>query len=1065
MKKLYLFFAMVMGFAVSNGQGTNCNNAVTVISKPICIYQSYQTPANSNVMWFSFIAESTNVNISVVTTKFGINAPHIHQLALGGGICSNIVVIAEDELPFEDDADKLSIDLNASGLIVGQTYFIRVKRQATDTCDKASCRANNSSDPTAFNLCIENVNVIIPLDFGIEKPAISHAYHQNRGQLIDANGNPRPDIKLYTNSANPAVYLSDTSVSYVFTKIYDDSISPDTFHRVDMTLEGANTNTRVFKTEQIPGVINYYLAHVPKGITRNKGFSRAVTNDVYPNIDMQFYSNSEGVKYYFVVRPGGNADDIIMKFDGATSVNVTTDSSKLEIITSIGTLDFEAGHAYQINPGNQIIPMPWQAKFIKTSTNKVKLDIRNYPHNMPLYIQIDRGHVAPSNAVTSPEWCTFFGGTERDFAHDIIVDDEGNIYIVGETNSLPSGLNPFPIAGQSIFQPTPGGGYDAFVAMFNAQYERIWATYFGGNNDDFGYSIAHSNTGTGKVYFTGVSSSISSTLPTFPLSGSSNSFIQNRSSENVFITRLSDDFGVREWHTFFGGAYGRAYKIKADNSGNIYVVGRMGFPYPISSCVSPPSDRFPICDPGGGAYVQFTPGGGDFFYFDGFIAKFNSSTELVWSTLLGGLGDWDVINSIAIDENNNLIYVVGSTNSKLIYPSPSCGTPPTNGSFPLCDGVGGYYQDKVNADNDFSPFTGGDAFIARFSTSGVMDWSSFFGGFGDDYGTDIGVNSIGQVYITGWTNTYNYTTQVCAPPIDGTSSDEAFPNCESSITDYKQFFANGGGATGSNEYFDAFIAKFEFPQPHLLWTTFIGGNRAEKSELINSVITVGPRLAIDSDDNIHLTGNTRSGSYVGDTKIPLSNNSNYYYQDINADENYNSNNSVIDGFITSFNPDNQLILGTLFGGKDNDMSEGIFAYLDKIYLTGGSNSTSVFPLSNPTNLPNPYFQGYSTVTSSKSDAFIAQIRKPFPVSSEKIEKQKVSFIVFPNPSGDGYFNIEAPYFLPSKAKITIYNSIGEQILITKNSRQLDLSHFPNGIYFINMVVENKTYSSKIIIQK
>jgi len=318
MKNITLFISLFFCYSFLKAQQT-CATAVNLTPSSTCNYTSHTTTGTE--YWLKFVASSPTVNISLITVKFGINATHIHNLALYSGNCSASVLVADDELPFVADAKELAIDLDASGLIIGQTYYLKASRLATHTsCDKSGCTNNGSADPTVFDVCVQDINVIIPKDFGLEAPAISHTYTTNRGQLIDVNGNQRPEIKLYTINTNPQVYIAEDKVSFVFSKVDTIASTPDTLHRVDMALVGGNP-TKVFKTEQTTDITNYFLAHIPNGVVNNKSYSRAVCNEVYTNIDMQYYSNQDGIKYYFIVKPGGDPDDIVMKFDGANSIN------------------------------------------------------------------------------------------------------------------------------------------------------------------------------------------------------------------------------------------------------------------------------------------------------------------------------------------------------------------------------------------------------------------------------------------------------------------------------------------------------------------------------------------------------------------------------------------------------------------------------------------------------------------------------------------------------------------------------------------------------------------------
>ncbi|OHB74594.1 MAG: hypothetical protein A2W17_04750 [Planctomycetes bacterium RBG_16_41_13] len=622
---------------------------------------------------------------------FGVNAPHIHNLALYGGTCSNLTPIADDELPFVNKADTLAIDLDASGLTVGTTYYIRALRTTSvigPQCPKVNCTTNGSTTPSTFNLCVENVNVIIPKDFGLELPAMSHAYYQNRGQLVDVNGNPRPDIKLYTANSSPAVYIANDFVSYVYASIDTIATTVDTLHRVDMTLVGANP-TRTFKTEKVPDVLNYYLAHIPKGVTGNKGFSRAVQNDVYPNIDMQFYSNNTGIKFYFIVKPGGNADNIVLNFAGANSVNVTA-SGGLDVVTSLGTLNFDPAHAYQINPAGQIVPMPWQAEFIQLSSTQVKFDIRNYPANMPLFIQVDRGHVYCNtySSMDNLRWSTFYGAPYHDQINCSATNAAGELFVAGYDES-----NVFPVTGG---QSNTWGDRTATILKFLATGVRTSATYYGGSSNDEALGITVSGNGVTVVGYTG-----SSDFP--PPTNTGVQYAQTYvGGVDGFIIRLTSTGLV--WSTLYGLSGLEKFNDVKVIGGNTIIVGM--------------ADSSEVMQGQLGAYNQNTTFGQQ---YGGIILKFNSQDSLIWSTFLGG-------EATALTANAANFYVTGVVKDN---------------NLPNRNILGGYRDSTLNGNSD--------AFFAKFTMTDDLTWCTYYGGSSDETGQGIAVDSKGNMYATGFT--------------------------------------------------------------------------------------------------------------------------------------------------------------------------------------------------------------------------------------------------------------------------------------------------------------------------
>jgi hypothetical protein len=726
MKKLILFISIFTSLATLKAQQT-CSTAATITPATTCNYTTHTTTGTE--YWLKFVASSPTVNISLVTVKFGINATHIHNLSLYSGNCSSPVLVADDELPFVTDAKELAIDLNASGLIVGQTYYLKASRLATHTnCDKAGCTNNGSTDPTAFDVCVEDIEVIIPKDFGLELPQSSHAYETNRGQLVDINGNLTPEIKLYNNRTTPAVYIANDFVSYVFSK-RDTINNQDTLQRIDATLVGGNTGTRIFKTEEISGKTNHYYPHIPNGVTGNKSYSRAVCNNVYPLIDMQYYSNKEGLKYYFIIKPGGDVDNIVMKFDGANAINVTP-SGGLEIITQIGILDFEPPHAYRVNPAGNVVPMPWQAKFeaIPASSNEVKFKVHNYSHNMPLFIQVDRGHSLPvAKSIDNLLWSTYYGGNDNDFINDIDNDDIGDVYYTGHSWSSGFPATTFITTGPSFSARIVTGSHRPLG-------EPKWRTMYG-DKADLGYGIATDK--FNNVYVTGITGVYSqpNQFITFPQVGAYNKNPVSFAAQidYAFLIKFNQNNGIRTWSTVYGddaitsSFFGKA--IATDNVGNVYIGG-----------IGENKSNFPMVNGSGVAHQQ--PNNNT---RSGWVAMFDAANNaLQWSTMFGN--DLTFIEEMNVN-NNDELFIAGGTS----------GT--NTGLFPMTTELPSDYQQS---------FGGGatDAFFAKFNTQQELKWSSFLGGAGDDRAYGIDYDEANQfVYVTGETNSSNYPTIALSNPL------------------------------------------------------------------------------------------------------------------------------------------------------------------------------------------------------------------------------------------------------------------------------------------------------------
>ena len=1018
MKKFLLSaIALIIFFNANAQSGNNCNNAIPVIPTATCTPTSYTT--TDSVRWFSFVASSQYMQIRTTAPTFGINGPHLHELILYSGTCSSLQIL-EDEI-FADVNGANEIIIDASGLIVGNTYYIKATRRTRGVCSPTPNATGTCGGVSSiiFSLCIQPLNIIIPKDFGLELPAPSHTYFTNKGQIIDANNNPRHDIKDYTTNVSPAIYHTDTSTSFVFAHVDTVASTSDTLHRVDMTLIGANTNVRTFKTEKTDGFLNYFLGHVPDGATNIRGYSRTVINDIYPNIDMQFYSNIVGTKFYFVVRPGGNADNIILNFAGASSVNVTP-TKGLQITTTIGSITFEAGHAYQVNPSGNIVPMPWQAEFIQLSPTSVKLDIRSYPANMPLFIQIDRGH--QSGSVQGGDWATYYGGGNNDEAEDVTTDANGNVYFAGYTLSTN-----FPVL--SGYQSSPQGNEDGFIGKFNKNAVRKWVTYYGGSQNERVNGISYSN---GNIFITGYTGS--SNFPTKLANDATFSGVSD-----AFVAKFDTTNSTSVWSTYFGGCKSEhGVDIAADASGNSYIVG-----YVDAGSCSPPNN-FPLINPGGGAYFQNVHGSGS--YYDGFISKLNNAGTPIWSTYYGGNYN-DKIQGVSMDAVTGDVCVTGEvwSNSKILSP-PCLAT--NDDTLCLCNPGGGAWIRKV-------PSPGGIyALVARFSSAGNMLWSTVFSD-AQRGGSGIAVNPQGDIYITGTTTNTTVGNVNCGIPTNG-----GFPLC------------NPWQSTHGGGYEDIFLARFN-PSNQLVFSTYYGGNSDEEA-------VVGdkhpPVVATDPYGDVFVAG--VSSKYVSTETFPTLAHSPLYYQQNNAKDISNSSTGSRDAFVLWFDMLNQLQWATHYGGKDigvsnpgDEVARGIaFSNTKALYVAGGSVSLT-FPTFCPTQVGSPPYCQTTNAGPLYEDAMLIRFdMSGVNLATEEHQIPFGDFLLYPNPNSGNFF-CELNNNSRENIVIRVYNTVGQVIYekefknTPKKTIQVNMPPLSDGIYLLSLKQGDKFITKKIIVQK
>jgi ankyrin repeat protein len=243
--------------------------------------------------------------------------------------------------------------------------------------------------------------------------------------------------------------------------------------------------------------------------------------------------------------------------------------------------------------------------------------------------QLNKNHVNREFA------STYIGGNGNEFCEAIALDDDGNVYVAGNTRSLD-----FPIT-EGAYNRDPKGKSDVFIAKFDNDLETLLAsTLVGGEDDECAYSILFDP--RGHVYIAGYTSS-----KNFPMTPHAYDKDYNGGDGDAFILKMDKDLKTLVSSTYLGGRGveddWRSPEMVQDSDGNIYIAGITD------------SDDFPTTT---GAFQEKYNGGTR----DVFLSKFNPDLkELLASTLLGGSNDDRMGRSLCIDVNKNELCVGGYT--------------------------------------------------------------------------------------------------------------------------------------------------------------------------------------------------------------------------------------------------------------------------------------------------------------------------------------------------------------------------------------------------------------------
>lgn len=330
---------------------------------------------------------------------------------------------------------------------------------------------------------------------------------------------------------------------------------------------------------------------------------------------------------------------------------------------------------------------------------------------------------------------TYFPGTE---GKGIAVDSLGNAYVVGITAAGATITKVNATGTAMVYQAALGwsdvtgvkvdsagnayvvgsvnngaAGEDVAVGKVDPTGTSfVFSLSFGGVGTDKGQAIAIDS--SGNAYVVG-----DTTSSNFPLVSAFQTTL--RGAQDAFVTKVNAAGTSLGYSTYLGGnGYDYGAGIALDSSRNAYVTGRTE---PLSGVMS-----FPVTS----GTAQVTPGGG---LSDAYVVKFNSLGGRVYGTYVGG-GGAESGASIAVS-TSGVAYVTGYTTSAN-FPTTSLGFQRVT--------QGGY-----------------DAFVSQLSTTGTYSYSTYLGGSGTDMGASIAVDTSGNTYVAGKTNSANFPTNVYAP--------------------------------------------------------------------------------------------------------------------------------------------------------------------------------------------------------------------------------------------------------------------------------------------------------------
>ena len=807
------------------------------------------------------------------------------------------------------------------------------------------------------------------------------SFELNQGQA-DAR------VKFLARGKGYGIFLSNDGAAF--------SLGGSALH---MRLKDAATAPRITGVDQLPGKVNYLVGNKSSDWRTNiPTYERVRYEQIYPGVDLVYYGNQRQLEYDFVVQPGASFKQIRLAFDGAGKLRLNR-RGDLVIKSGAQEISLLRPKAYQdINNKRREVAVRYSLK----TRGEVAFQVGNYDKSQPLVIDpllvystflggsgLDVGHsiavdssgnayIAGQTAslnfpTSSPQqatnggqtdafvaklnaggsaliYSTFIGGSTTETANSIAVDNSGNVYLTGQTDSIN-----FPVL--NALHPALNGNADAFVTELNsAGSGLVYSTYLGGHGSEDGSSIAVD--GLGNAYVTGTTSSTD-----FP---TTNPLQANRQGRAIFKSTN----GAGNWA---GSDSGLAAAVVLDlafapnNSSIMYAAAETGLfkttdgganwnsvpttpALSINKLAIDPTNPAIIYAATFSGMFKSTDGGNTFTAINnGFMGNGRdiildpvtpttlyaiSFGNRVFKSVDGGanwtsafINNANFINELAIDPN--VTATLYAATNRGLFKSTNSGVNWTQLNFGLnfTAGANGVAVDKTNSDVYAATIAG-----LLKSANGGSTWTNLSGTL------NLVVSSV-VLDPTNSSIVYITTFQGVSKSIDGgatwTISNTGFPNTQvlSLVINPTQSSTLFIGTSSGQ---DAFVTKLSAGGASQVYSTYLGGNLDDR----------GLGIALDGSGNAYVTGQATSSDFPTANAI----------QPVNG---------FTDAFITKLNASGSALVYSTFLGADGfDVGRAIAVDASgNAYVTGSTNSQS-FPVVNAFQPTAPDFFG---------NAFVAKV--------------------------------------------------------------------------------------------
>ena len=240
-------------------------------------------------------------------------------------------------------------------------------------------------------------------------------------------------------------------------------------HAYSVSFMNMNEATQIVPDKPLDSYNNYLIGSDSTKWSRNCRIYQAVTyKNVYPGIDVRYYTDNGKLKYDLIVHPGANPQNIALKYEGLDGLTVT--NNRLLLKTSVGDVSELEPYSYQSGDnGKETVDV----KYRVSKENILRFEVKNYNK--------DRVLVIDPTLVFS----TFTGSKASNWGFTATPGPDGTFFAGGIVFG-----DGFPISTGAFESTFRGGKYDIGIMKFSSNGRtRMYATYIGGSAEECPHSM------------------------------------------------------------------------------------------------------------------------------------------------------------------------------------------------------------------------------------------------------------------------------------------------------------------------------------------------------------------------------------------------------------------------------------------------------------------------------------------------------------------------------------------------------------------------------------------------